>query len=309
MTIEVFVINLPRSIDRRERTVRQLDALGVKPRVFPAVDGSALDLSSVGAYDSRKAAVYYGSAMTQTEVACCLSHYGVLREIVQRKLPYALVLEDDVEIDADLLTVCKGLVAETRVAWELVRLHAMKGRVRDPRKPRDWGTPVGEVGRQTLYRLNGHPLGAQAYLITYSGAVKMLDYGRRIFLPFDHAMDRFWENGVVPYVVRPFPIRHQESASEIGLRGGAAFARAGGRLRLEQRGRRVMDSLRKRLFNLCLNDACAASALAFVGLGVARNALAASAQLASRDAPLAAATATPEVDFELPMKERMFATA
>jgi GR25 family glycosyltransferase involved in LPS biosynthesis len=58
MSIEVFVINLPRSVDRRERIVRQLDALGVTPRVFPAVDGSALDLSSVAAYDSRKAAVY-----------------------------------------------------------------------------------------------------------------------------------------------------------------------------------------------------------------------------------------------------------
>lgn len=290
MNIEVFVINLPRSSDRRERTLRQLHALGVKPTLFPAVDGAALDLSSVAAYDSRKAQMYYGSAMTQTEVACCLSHYGVLREIVQRRLPYALVLEDDIEIGADLLAVCTGLVAETRVAWELVRLHALKGRVRTPRKPRDWGTPVCTVGGQTLYRLSGHPLGALAYLITYSGAVRMLGYGSQIFLPFDHAMDRFWENGVVPYVVRPFPIQQREGViSEIGLRGGAAFGRARGLLRLERRRRRVSDSLRKRVFNLCLKDAAAARALAFFGLRVARIALAASAQLESRDVPLVAA--------------------
>jgi glycosyl transferase, family 25 len=231
--------------------------------------------------------------MTPAEVACCLSHRGVLEDIVGRKLPYALVLEDDADVDADLLNVCRDLVSESYAAWELVRLQTLKGRVRHPQTPRDLGVPICATGRRTLYRLKGHVLGASAYLITYSGAVKMLDHGERIFLPFDHAMDRFWENGLLPYVVRPFPVRHRDGvASEIGARGWAAFGESRGLLRIKQRGRRLSDSLRKRLFNLCLEDPVAAWLLSLVGLRVARTARAASAQLGARKTPLTASAST-----------------
>lgn len=287
--MEVFVISLPRCRDRRDQINAQLLAIGVNAIFYPAVDGSTLALSSIAAYDRRKAWTYYGSAMTPAEVACCLSHRGVLKEIVRRKLPYALVLEDDADVDADLLHVCRDLVFEHFAAWELVRLQTLKGRVRHPRTPRDLGVPICATGRRTLYRLKGHVLGASAYLITYSGAVKLLDHGERIFLPFDHAMDRFWENGLLPFVVRPFPVRDRDGvASEIGVRGWAAFGETRGLLRLKQRGRRLSDSLRKRLFNLCLEDPVAGWLLSRVGVRVARTALAASTQLGPRKTPLTA---------------------
>lgn len=285
--MEIFVINVPRCTERREQMRVRLRALGVDARVYPAVDGSTLTLSSLIAYDRQKSWTCYGSAMTAAEVACALSHYGVLNEIVQRKLPYALVLEDDVEFDSDLLEVCEALVSRNFAAWELVRLQTCKGRVREPRTPRDLGVPICAAGRRMLYRLNRHVLGAGAYLITYAGAVKLLEGAERIFLPFDHAMDRFWENGLLPYVVRPLPVRQRDGlASEIGVRGVAAFGQSRGLLRLKQRGRRLSDSVQKRLFNLCLEDPATARLLALFGLRVARTALAATAQLEPRKTPL-----------------------
>ena len=54
----------------------------------------------------------------------------------------------------------------------------------------------------------------------------MLTYGRRISRPIDQTLDRYWENGIVPYVVRPFPVRqHPAFKSEIGVRGKGGLRR------------------------------------------------------------------------------------
>jgi glycosyl transferase family 25 len=79
----------------------------------------------------------------------------------------------------------------------------------------------------------------------------MLAYGRRIFMPIDQTMDRYWENGILPYVVRPFQV-HQ--AEDFGSSTGArALDRRRAQplpVRVRRRLQRLSDSVRKRAFNL-----------------------------------------------------------
>lgn len=286
--MEVFVINLRRSKARREHMARQLHALGITPRFFAAVDGANLRAADAARYDRRKALRYYGSEMTPAEIACCLSHYAVLETIIREGQPYALILEDDVIVDPDLMAVCDKLVSQTFAAWEVVRLQCSKTAVLHPTDARSLGTPICAAGRRTLYRLKRHVLGAGGYLVTLEGACKLVRSGRTIFLPFDHAMDRFWENGILPYIVRPFPVAHRfDVASEIGVRGRAAYGEAHGMASFRGRVRRLSDSLQKRAFNLCLEDRGLACVLA--PLACARTALRSAHQLRPRDRPLAPA--------------------
>ena len=100
-----------------------------------------------------------------------------------------------------------------------------------------------------LYRLRTHPLGAGGYLIKQDGARRMVNYGRPIFMPIDHTMDRYWENGITPYIVRPLPVQQRsELGSSIGLCGEKYVERQSLSGRVMVRLQRLNDSMRKRLF-------------------------------------------------------------
>ena len=68
-------------------------------------------------------------------------------------------------------------------------------------------------------------------------------------MPIDQTMDRYWENGIEPFVVRPFPVRQRD---EMELRSGDAAAQsktwAASSIRLRHRLQRLSDSVHKRLF-------------------------------------------------------------
>src|SRR5262249_53330006 len=100
-------------------------------------------------------------------------------------------------------------------------------------------------------RLRTHVLGVGAYLVQRRGAERLLDYGRRIFLPIDQAMDRYWENGIVPYVVRPFPVQQREEfGSSTGVRPPMRRNLQSLRQRSRRRLQRALDGVNKRLFSL-----------------------------------------------------------
>jgi GR25 family glycosyltransferase involved in LPS biosynthesis len=91
-------------------------------------------------------------------------------------------------------------------------------------------------------------LGGCGYLIKQDAARRMLRYGARPFMPIDQTLDRYWENGILPYVLRPFPIRQCAGiASEIGDRkiklGQGLYPT------LARRTRRAFDGLNKRRFH------------------------------------------------------------
>ncbi len=79
----------------------------------------------------------------------------------------------------------------------------------------------------------------------------MIAYGKRIFMPIDHTMDRFWENGIVPYVVRPFPVSQGDDFGTHSL--GRSMDRREGQswgTRSRRRLQRLRDGVAKRAFVL-----------------------------------------------------------
>jgi glycosyl transferase, family 25 len=251
-SLPVFVINLPRDTQRRQHMSRLLGALDLCGEFIAAVDGRTLSAADRSAYDPDRALRVYGVPMMDTEIGCYLSHYRLYERIVREEIETALILEDDLEISPDLPALLQDLLARAGDEWQVVRLESLRARVREPRSREFAGTRVADLsGGAGLYRLGTHVLGAGAYLIRREGAARMLEYGRRIFMPIDHTMDRFWENGIVPYVVRPFPVRQRaDFESRIGARGPERHRGQPLVVHLQRRIQRVRDSLRKRAFRL-----------------------------------------------------------
>lgn len=249
--VSVFVINLERDKARRAHMENVLKKIHIHAEFVSAVDGKTLTSQAREAYDQKKALRVYGVEMLDNELGCYLSHYRIFERIVRENIPVALIFEDDVEIDSNLPSIVNELVLEAEPQWRVVRLHSMRSKVVDPKTGQFEGEIVKTLQHGALFKLNTHTLGAGAYLISQAGAKQMLEYGKKIFMPIDQTMDRFWENGIVPYVVRPFPARQLPAfKSSIGDRSGNRNKGESFRQYLARRHQRLMDSIKKRLYIL-----------------------------------------------------------
>ena len=253
-SLKIFVISLDRALDRRAHMQGLLDELGLTAEFVSAVDGIALTAEDRGQYDSGLARLNYRAEMTNTEIACYLSHYRIYERICRENLPVALILEDDIDVAPNFLEAVGALVDQTDPEWTVVRLQTQRGKLLNPTSEHGLGRRVGALGASELYQLDTHVLGGCAYLMRLPAAETMLAFGKTISRPIDQTLDRFWENGIVPYIVRPFPVRqHPEFDSEIGVRGKAAYVDERPIDALRGRLRRGRDSINKRMFRLALH--------------------------------------------------------
>lgn len=101
--MRIFLVNLAQKKDRLANADRQLKARGIAYERFPAVYGKALSVAerraSVAGFHSWCA---MGRRLLDGEIGCALSHCGIYRRMVDERIPYALVLEDDIAIVGDL---------------------------------------------------------------------------------------------------------------------------------------------------------------------------------------------------------------
>ena len=108
------------------------------------MDGTHLTRHEVDqAYAPRRFQPRYPFKLTTTEVAVFLSHRAAWRRIVDDALDFAVVFEDDAQIDANALAALLEFLTVERRTWDYVLL---------PVKPIRNGTPVVRRGGLTLLR-------------------------------------------------------------------------------------------------------------------------------------------------------------
>ena len=140
--LKVFVISLERAVDRRAHMTRLLKGLGIEAEFVPAVDGRALSAEDRSQYDSRLARLNYRSEMTDTEIACYLSHYRIYERICRDGLPMALIMEDDIDVAPNLKPLLRDLASQPEPEWTVVRLQTQRGKVLNPTSAQEYGRPV-----------------------------------------------------------------------------------------------------------------------------------------------------------------------
>jgi glycosyl transferase, family 25 len=97
--MKIFYINLDKDIKRRDSMERQLASANLNYERISAVYGQNMSKEALEkCYSRRKALRCQCRELRLSEIGCAMSHIHVYRKIVDEKLPYALILEDDVVI-------------------------------------------------------------------------------------------------------------------------------------------------------------------------------------------------------------------
>jgi glycosyl transferase, family 25 len=194
-----LVINLNKSHQRMSRISARLEELEMPFERIPAVYGASLSATELDASYSRSLnARTYRRQLSNAEIGCYMSHLKAWKTIVDKKLPCALIIEDDLIIDRELKDFVHRLSGST-ADWDIVKFYCRKSKPKIISK-----TPIGR--NHDLCRFEKIPIGNLAQLVTLEAAKKLLA-SRSIFArPADDDIQHWWENdlnvlGVFPSVV------------------------------------------------------------------------------------------------------------
>ncbi|NXE62098.1 GT252 galactosyltransferase, partial [Calcarius ornatus] len=138
---QIFMINLKRRKDRRDRMLRTLYEQEIAVKVVEAVDGKALNTSQLKALSIEMLPGYrdpYSSRpLTRGEIGCFLSHYYIWKEVVSRGLEKTLVIEDDVRFEHQFKRKLMKLmddIEQAQLDWELIYIGRKRMQVQEPER-------------------------------------------------------------------------------------------------------------------------------------------------------------------------------
>lgn len=203
MALPCYLINLPRSADRRQRMEEQLARLGLSYTLFPAVDGRArweelLPTLDAAAFDRNT-----GRPALPGEVGVYHSHLGVWRRFFETGAPEALVLEDDVVFHDDFHEALAA-AQDARDQWDLLKLNRIRAK-----------QPVrcGSAGRFAVNAYRGPFTGFGAYLIRRDLAARLGESFLPIRRPIDREADRTHVHRFRHRGLEPFPSHVEDHGS------------------------------------------------------------------------------------------------
>ncbi|XP_053684624.1 glycosyltransferase 25 family member [Sabethes cyaneus] len=166
----IYMINLKRRPERRNKMINNFDQLGLEVESFPAVDGKQLNdevLREIGIeFLSGYADPYHQRPMTMGEIGCFLSHYYIWEKMVELEQQEVLILEDDIRFEPYFRRRVFQLLEEARSigGWDIIYL----GRKRLQENDEKWVT-----GSKTMVQA-GYSYWTLGYLISLQGAKKLL---------------------------------------------------------------------------------------------------------------------------------------
>ncbi|WP_237386236.1 glycosyltransferase family 25 protein [Xenorhabdus sp. Sc-CR9] len=103
--MKIFVINLEKDNDRRKSIQDQLQKVNLNAEFINAVYGKGLTNEQL-----HKACPDFDKiSLTLGEVGCSMSHISIYKDMIDKNIPIALILEDDVIFDNSLVSVLSHL--------------------------------------------------------------------------------------------------------------------------------------------------------------------------------------------------------
>lgn len=198
------MINLAADAARWRAASAAFARAGLGVERLEAVHGEALGPAARAAlYDPALNARTYHRPLCAGEIGCYASHLAAWRRLVASGRPAMAVVEDDVEIDADLPAVLAAL-EWTALPWDLVKLVGRPTERTRRRAPLSGGRELVEYVRV--------PSLTSAYVISRHGAQKLLARRGRFGRPVDVDLRHWWECDLRTLGVQPYPV-HRAPAS------------------------------------------------------------------------------------------------
>ena len=196
---KAYILHLERAISRAANVELLRARLPIESEIIAAIDGARLSQPELDeAYARRRFRPRYPFALTATEVGVFLSHRAAWRRIVDEQRDFAVIFEDDAQIDPGSFAALIEFATAERAAWDYVLL---------PAAPIGNGAMVARRGGLTLLRPDAPPLRAIGQIVSRAAAERLLERT----LPFDRPVDTFlqmtWITGQPVLVASPSPVR------------------------------------------------------------------------------------------------------
>ena len=199
-SMRIVVINLKRATERRERVAREFAAVGLAYGIREAVDGRVLSdeqLSQVD-WESRRRLGFDPPA--DGGIANWLTQREAMRDLVENGPDMMAVFEDDVRLEPDLPVVLEAL-EKRQFDFDVVALQR--------RHPgRRFFPCIALTDRHTAGRVRYSDSGSEGYIITRAAARHLLNITPKMVLSTDHAVLRYWYNGLNVFYVDPPVVHH-----------------------------------------------------------------------------------------------------
>lgn len=190
---QIFLINLDRSADRLAFITEQAASLGFAFERIPAVDGRNLP-------DWLKSEFPADCKMGQGAIGCFASHLLAAQAVVARALPFAIILEDDAELQPGFVSIAKTAIAALPDNWDYLYFCSAgkKSVIR-----------VCSIGSEhSVVRYTWAPANTVAYALSNRGARKRLAVMPRV-RPIDIDNRFAWQQNLKIYGVFPAVVRQQ----------------------------------------------------------------------------------------------------
>lgn len=197
----VYVISLPRHHERRALISNQLNSLGFKFDFIDGVDGTKLDSETLKNTDLEFCQKNFGHSMNNSEIGCALSHIKVYKKIIENKLDSAIILEDDAFL---LSSLPKILNAALNKCPNFELLYLFHGKAKSwPIKSK---LPDGYILAKYRYPSKTSKrciIGAVGYVLSHSGAKRLLEMAHPIRMPADYLTGYLQWHRLKTYGIEP----------------------------------------------------------------------------------------------------------
>lgn len=184
MDIRIYAINLDRSKERWEIVSRQASQFDLTVVRVPGVDGSLVLAGDRIDCDEAAFRRNNGRTILPGEYGCYRSHLAALRRFVDSNEPVGIIVEDDIELRAELPErVAAAFAAVPKMGVIKLYNHRVVGF-------RLFGTSTfgDEIGRTA----HGPAGSAACYAVTHQAATRLLVALARMEYPWDIALERGW---------------------------------------------------------------------------------------------------------------------
>lgn len=208
----IWVVSLARATDRRRSIIEGFAGLGAPFELVDAVDGSSLSPAEQVLYSKRHALFEIGRELSRGDFGCSLSHLRLYERMVANEVPVAVIVEDDVVPNADLVEVIAHLDV-LPPGWDVVTFHSLF----ESAGP----TPIDDrviAGRYRVCRFQRTPFGTQCYAISLAGAQRALRVGFPVCMPPDELLFRRRPAGLDVYGLMPNVVHEGDFGSELHAR-------------------------------------------------------------------------------------------
>ncbi|CAH0534670.1 hypothetical protein VST7929_02620 [Vibrio stylophorae] len=203
--MKVIILNLPRSIERRERMIKLINNR-INVEFFPAIDAAESDFLYKERSQPEITKKRFGYVLLDSEIACFSTHITAWEKCAQLNKPI-IVLEDNCEID-DVFFDSFSRIIKLASEYDYIKLAATR--------PRKFKIIKEIFDGYYIGKYNSRCCGTIGYIITPRAAKKFIDASKHIVEPVDDFMEKTYKHGIHTYCIKPNLLHRAAVPSTIG---------------------------------------------------------------------------------------------